>query len=114
MNVMGYYGLLVGLQYKNDLEWQRRIQAGQYLEDDAVLMKIPQAQVGQSLNDADAFDGIFEKEGSVYKLIRQRVHRDTFHIVAIKDQTGTFIKHAIAEYAETFSDNPSQQDPQPL
>ncbi len=111
---MGYYGLLVGLQFKNDLEWEKRISSGNYNKDQEVYVKIPASQIAGYTEPLNRYDGVFESEGSVYKLIRQRVHRDTFHIVAVKDQTGTFIKHAIAEYAQTFSDHTSNHQPQSL
>jgi hypothetical protein len=46
-------------------------------------------------------------------LVKQRLYKDTFHIVFIKDEMGTLIKHALSDYAKTFSEK-SQDDAQQL
>lgn len=110
MNVMGYYGLLVGLQYQNDRDLARRIISGTYEDDETINLKIPMVAVTPGSVGEEQLRGEFMKQGDVYKLIRQKLYRDTFHIVAIRDKTGTFIKHAMTEYTKTFSDNAKDDD----
>lgn len=112
MNVMGYYGLLVGLQYRNTQNLITQIDAGTYADSETRSLKIPLPGNPGSV-EYDRVDGEFEKDGQVFRLVKQRLYKDTFHIVFIRDEMGTLIKHAMADYARSFSEK-SQDDDQQL
>ncbi|HEY0741634.1 MAG TPA: hypothetical protein VGD40_09230 [Chryseosolibacter sp.] len=112
MNVMGYYGLLVGLQYRHTQNMLTRIESGTFSELETRSLKIPLPGNAGS-EKYERVDGEFEQNGQVFRLVKQRLYKDTFHIVFIKDEMGTLIKHALADYAKSFSEK-SQDDDQQL
>lgn len=111
MNVMGYYGLLVGLQYRNAQNLATRIDSGLLENLETRSLKIP-LPGNPGSEQYQRIDGEFEQNGQVFRYVKQRLYKDTFHIVFIKDETGTLIKHAMADYARTFSENSSDDDQQ--
>lgn len=112
MNVMGYYGLLVGLQYRNAQNLASRIDSGSFEDLETRSLKIP-LPGNPGSEHYNRVDGEFEQDGQVFRLVKQRLYKDTFHIVFIKDEMGTLIKHAMADYARSFSEK-SQDDEQKL
>jgi hypothetical protein len=111
LNVFGYYGIFVGLQYSNTREMIRQFDAGLYDQEETTTFKIAQPSA-QSAEVYERVDGVFEKNGEVYRLIKQRLYRDTFHIVYMKDKTATAIKNTIQHYVQSFG-NHSQDESQP-
>jgi hypothetical protein len=109
MNVMGYYALLVGLQYRNALSLSEKFDQGGYAESETGSIKIYQPGLPGS-DQYSRIDGEFEKDGQVFRLIKQRHYQDTFHIVFIKDERGTLIKHALSDYARAFSEKTQDDD----
>ena len=111
MNIMGYYALLLGLQYRNTQIVSHKIQSGNYVEGETQLMKLFKPGY-KGTTDFSKIDGEFEQDGQVFRLIKQRLYKDTFHIVFIKDERGTLIKHALSDYARTFSDKSDESENQ--
>jgi hypothetical protein len=101
---MGYYGIFVGLQYSNTREMILQFNADAYDREEAQTLKIP----FPSAHSSEIFErvnGDFERDGEIYRLIKQRHYRDTFHIVYIKDKTATALKNVITDYVKTFSED---------
>jgi hypothetical protein len=109
LNVMGYYGIFAGLQYSNSREMMRQFDAGTYNPEHVRTFKVYFPSNTNSEN-FERIDGEFEKNGEVYRLVKQRLFRDTFHIVYIKDITGTAIRNAMNDCAKTFSEQTSDED----
>lgn len=110
LNVMGYYGLFLGLEYKNTRDMISQFDAGTYNVEEAELLKIPfPSPNGYSCETFERIDGDFKRNGKVYRLIKQRLFRDTFHIVYIKDKVGTALNDALVDYVKTFSEETSDQ-----
>jgi hypothetical protein len=109
-NVMGYYGLFLGLQYQNGIAMKKRIDSNQYDESQTLTIKIPMAVPYMSDNpDFERVDGIFEYNGEFYRFVKQKYARDTVTIVCIKDQENKRITDAITDYVKTFSNTPAHQ-----
>lgn len=107
LNVMGYYGVFVALEMRHEGQIRDAFDQGQYDESTTFTMKIPHLGSGTaSATDFERIDGDFVKDGSVYRLIKQRLYRDTFHIIYIEDVTATAIQDALNKYVATFSDKP--------
>src|SRR5690606_41909621 len=51
--------------------------------------------------------GEIEHNGSFFRLVKQKVARDTLFIVCIKDHQTKRIKQALTDYVKTFTDNPA-------
>jgi hypothetical protein len=111
LNVMGYYIVFVGLQHNHERSLMQQFDAGLYSIDEVETLKIPfDAQDGFSSEQFKRVDGHFQKDGQIYRLIKQRHFRDTFHIVYIKDKIGTLLNLKVKRYVETFSQTSSQED----
>jgi hypothetical protein len=109
---VGYYGLFVGLQYKNSRTMNQQLDLDNYNEEEAITIKVPiSIPYATDSRDFERVTGEFEHHGEFYRLVKQRLTRDTLHIVCVKDQHSTRIHQALASYVKTFSDKPvdSQQ-----
>jgi hypothetical protein len=108
---MGYYGVFLGLQYRNDSVLTEALDANQYNASQTVTIRIPVA-IPYMNNDTDfeRVDGKFEHEGKYYRLIKQRYANDTLTIVCLQDLEAKRINDALSEYVNTFADNGSDQN----
>ena len=108
-NALGFYGLLKGLQYKNTLDLVKRLDNEQYSKDETITVKVPFTVPYQlNTNDYERVDGQIQVEGEFYRLVEQKLSRDTLYIVCIKDQASNRIMQALEDYVKTFTDQPSQ------
>ena len=108
---MGYYGVFLGLQYKNAHDLMLQFDSETYDQTLTEVIKIPfDAPDSLSSELFERTDGDFERGGEVYRVIKKRQYRDTFHIVYIKDKRGTAINKALAEVAKTFADQPTDDN----
>ena len=109
LNVMGYYGLFVGLEYRNDVAMNRRFESNQYSESRTVTIKIP--LVVPYFGSSDEFqrvDGKFEHEGHIYRLIKQRYSNDTLTVVCYRDLQDGKLNEAFTDYVKTFRGNSNE------
>jgi len=105
LNVLGYYGVFMGLEYHNDRAMLKMLDSGGYDDEDEITIKIPLSI--PYLADAEDFkrvDGRFEHAGQLYRKVRQRYSQDTLHLVCVNDHAGAEIRHALKHYVKTFSD----------
>jgi len=100
---MGYYGLFLSLEYGNAVHMMRKFDVGAYDQQQTKSIKIPLKTDPSLYSEAfERLDGDFEWDGEIYRIIKSRLFRDTFHIVYIKDKTGTIIHKALTDYVKTF------------
>ena len=104
LNVMGYYGLFLGLKYKNSLQVTNRLNADDYRDSETVTIKIPLAVPYFSDTDFERVDGQIEYKGQFYRLVKQKLAKDTLHVVCIQDPKAKHIEEALTEYVKTFAD----------
>lgn len=104
LNVMGYYGLFLGLKYKNTLRVTSRIEADDYAESETVTIKIPLSVPYFGDTDFERVDGEIEHEGQFYRLVKQKLQKDTLHVVCIRDVRAKHIHEALTDYVNTFTD----------
>jgi hypothetical protein len=109
-NMMGYYGLFVGLQYKNDVSMAEKFDADTYEASQAVTLRIP-LTVAYMPDERDfrRVDGTFEYRGEFYRLVKQKYAHDTLTVVCIKDNEHKRMHNALADYVKTFTDESSGQ-----
>lgn len=108
MNVLGYYGVFLGMQYRNTVEMIEKLDDETYDPSQEVTIKIP--IVIPYAYDSPGFervDGEFEYQGEFYRLVKQRLSKDTLYIVCIKDPQAKLMNEAFEKYVKTFSDNPT-------
>lgn len=112
-NVLGYYGLLVGLQYKNSNELVQRFNSDSFEPAETVTLTVPIAvPYAYDYQDYVRVDGEFEYQGESYRMVKQKFEKDVLYIVCYKDNTNKNIKQALSDYAKTFSDKPSDSKQQ--
>lgn len=107
LNVLGYYGIFLGLQASNTRAMQMRFDNDNYAQLHEVIVKVPITvpYLGDS-REYVRVNGEFEHEGEVYRMVKQRYQSDTLYIVCVKDRTSKKIRQALADYVKTFSDKP--------
>jgi len=104
-NVLGYYGVFVGMRYKNTYDLVQRLDAGDYNSQETVTIRVPMSiPYFTGSEEYVRVDGEFAYEGEVYRLVKQRYANDTLYAVCIKDHAGKQIDRALTDYVKTFSD----------
>jgi len=107
-NVMGYYGLFLGLSYHNDLRMVKRLDTQDYKESETFVVKIPLTiPYATDSREFERVDGKFEYQGELFRMVKQRLSRDTIYVVCVRDERATQINDALESYVKTFADNPS-------
>lgn len=113
LNVMGYYGIFLGLQFKNTQELQARFDQDEYTRDQEITIKVPiTIPYATDSREYTRVNGEFEYQGEVYHMVKQKLQKDTLYIVCVKDNTSKEIKQALADYVKSFTDKPvSEKSP---
>lgn len=106
-NALGFYGLFVGLRYKTGLDLTQRLDNDEYSEEETVTLKVPMALPYHIDSEVyERIDGEIEHQGDFYRLVKQKLEKDTLYIVCIKDHDSKRIKQALSDYVKTFTDKP--------
>ena len=108
LNVMGFYGIFVGIKYSNTRDLIQKFDDNQFSDLNPVTIKVAIAVPYQSNTSFQRVDGEVEYNGEFYRLVKQRYSNDTLEIVCIKDNQSRNIKQALSDYVKTFTDRPSQ------
>ena len=83
-----------------------RLDNHQYLEEQTVTLKVAMTIPYHLDSEYERVDGEIEHNGEFYRLVKQKLEKDTLYIVCIKDQDSKRIKQALADYVKTFTDKP--------
>lgn len=107
LNAVGLYGVLLGLQFRFASEANKQLDQDVYSSSEATTFKIPMV-LPYSVDDQDfhRVSGEFENQGEVYRLVKQKLSKDTLYIVCVKDTKSKKINQALADYVKTFTDRP--------
>jgi len=106
-NVVGYYGVYVGLRIQANNELKQKLDAEAYDESETITIKIPLSLPYQP--DSEAFqrvDGDFEKDGKFYNLVKQKMERDTLHVVYILDHKEAGLFDLLTDFVQANTDTP--------
>lgn len=104
LNVMGYYGIFLGLRYRNSLQLTQRFNADNYRESETITIKIPLAIPYYGDTEFERVDGDIAHNGEFYRLIKQKYEKDTLYIVCYRDLKRKHIQKALKQYVKTFTD----------
>jgi hypothetical protein len=105
LNTMGYYMVLVGLQYRNDVAMIKALDTDSYDEGQEVTIRIPVAI--PYMNDGFEFErvnGKFQHNGETYRMVKQKYAQDTLIVVCVKDTENQRINNALTDYVKSFTD----------
>lgn len=106
LNVLGYYGVFVGILYQNDRAMTKALDADLYNSSQAVTIKVP-VTVAYMPDQAEfqRVDGKFEHQGKLYRMVKQRYAQDTLTVICVEDKERQKINQELAGYVKTFTDN---------
>ena len=108
LNVLGYYGVFLGLQFVNEKEMKALFDDDNFLPEEEITIKVPiTIPYATDSRGFTRVDGEFEHEGEEYRMVKQRYISDTLHIVCVKDHKSKEIKQALNDYLKSFTDKPS-------
>jgi len=109
LNVLGFYGVFLGLKFSNSLQAMRAMDEDRYSLENSITFKVPLTVPYYTGNEDEykRVDGEFEHNGEVYRMVKQKLFRDTLYIVCINDQKSKSINEAMSDYVKTFSDKPA-------
>lgn len=106
-NVLGYYGLFMGLRLKTSHDLTQRLDANAYNAEETFTLKIPMAVPYH--NDEDQYkrvQGEIEHNGEFFQLVKQKLSNDTLYVVCFKDSKSGDINKLVKDHVKTFSDKP--------
>lgn len=108
LNVLGYYGVFLGLHYKNDLSMAEKLDAENYKDSETITIKVPvTVPYATDSRDFERIEGEFEYNGEFYRMVKQKLLQDTLFIVCVKDYENKKINQALSSFVKTFSDTPA-------
>ncbi|HMJ71227.1 MAG TPA: hypothetical protein VK508_20165 [Cyclobacteriaceae bacterium] len=116
LNVLGYYGVLLGLKTASGKDLTERLNSDMYDLGATVTFKVPLAvPYGTDSKSYERVDGEFEKDGEIYRLVKQRLYQDTLYIVCMKDEKTTKINNVLEDFVQSFAgqEDDSQQTTAP-
>jgi len=104
LNIIGYYGVFLTLQYHNNVAVNERLDAMDYGHYETFELVIPLA-VPYATGDHgfERVVGEFEYNGEFFHMIRQKLSHDTLIVVCGKDNRQKTIRNAIADVVRTFT-----------
>lgn len=110
LNILGFYGVFLGVQAVQTELTSRKINEETFAGSETITFRIPLSLPYRS-DDAEyqQAQGQFENNGEVYRLVKQKLLRDTLYIVCLKDADSKKINQDIADYVKTFSDTHDSQ-----
>lgn len=105
---MGFYGVFLGLKYKNDKDMIQMLDAENYSDSETVTIKIPiSIPYAADSKSFERVDGKFEHNGEFYRLVKQKLSQDTLYVVCVKDHENKVIDEAMTSFVKTFTDKPA-------
>lgn len=105
LNVMGYYAVFLGFQYKNTIQQHQRFDSESFSEAGLITIKIPLVIPYYGDTEFIRVNGEFEHEGEFYRLVKQKFERDTLHVVCFRDVNHKKIEKALTAFVKTFNDH---------
>ena len=112
LNTMGYFGVFLGLHFRNDLAMSKALASDLYDLSNTVTVRIAVSiPYMPDQSDFERVDGQFEHNGELYWRVKQRYAKDTLTVVCVRDAEHKKIDLALGEYVKTFSDKASDTSP---
>ena len=98
----------MGLQYHAKSEMLSRLDSRNYSPDETITLEIPFAlPYWMDSKEYERVNGEFQYKGEFYKLVEQKLEKDTLYIVCIKDVKEQKLFHAMSDYIKLSNDLPA-------
>lgn len=112
LNTLGYYGIFLGLQYRNDLAMANALDDEMYDSANSIMFTVAVSlPYIPDQTDFERVSGKFEYEGELYRMVKQRYAKDVLTVVCIRDTEHKKINHALADYVKTFTGKAAHDKP---
>lgn len=110
-NIGGYYFIYWGLQSRAKSDLLHRLDADNYSGEDLIIISLP-ITLPYPLQEQgyERVDGEFEYQGEFYRLVKQRLEKDTLFMVCIKDHHKKKLLNVLNEYSSYVNNLPSSSD----
>ena len=103
--LIGYYLIYMGLQYQAKSEMLSRLDSRRYSQEETITLEIPFAlPYWVDSKDYERVNGEFQYQGEFYKLVEQKLEKDTLYIVCIRDVKEQKLFHAMSDYVKLSND----------
>lgn len=110
LNVLGYYGIFLGLQFQNEKEMKALFDEDIYELGHEITIRIPLTlPYGTETHEYTRVDGEFEYNGEMYRMVKQRYLDGALQLVCVKDNQSKKIKQALSQIVKSFTDKPSTE-----
>jgi hypothetical protein len=104
-NTTGYYGLLLVLQYHHEQKLMQTLDNNDEKLPGTTTIRIPiTIPYSTDSRGYERVDGIFEHHGEFFRLVKQRLYRDTLEIICIRDAQHKKINQAFVSHAGSITD----------
>lgn len=98
----------MGLRYQAKSEMMTRLETRDYSADETITLKIPfSLPYWMDSKDYERVDGEFQYQGEFYKLVEQKLEKDTLYVVCIRDIGEKRLFNAMSDYVKLSNDLPS-------
>lgn len=114
LNVFGYYGVFMGVRFQAAQKVRNGFDIDNYQRAAEVTIAVPLSvpYASSGMEEYQRVDGEFNYQGDVFRLVKQKLSKDTLYIVCIKDSQTNKIDKALEDYVKTFTDSPSGEKSQ--
>ncbi|MDQ3394596.1 MAG: hypothetical protein M3512_10870 [Bacteroidota bacterium] len=111
LNFGGYHALFLGLQHRTSENLLNKLDANTFDHEEAFLVKVPlTVPYASDSKDFERVNGEFIHEGQVYRLVKQKLSKDTLHVVVLEDKLGTYINKVKTDLVKSLSDLPKKDN----
>ena len=108
VNVFGYAGFFFGWEALNTGEVHSELDSDIYAGSETIILRIPLALPYYSNHsNYERANGVFEYEGAIYRLVKQKLYNDTLYMICSKHKAGKYIMDAIQELAYSMHGHPT-------
>ncbi len=108
-NVGGYYIVFWVLQHQNKVKIASIIDSGSYVEEETIEFKVPMTLPYSSPWDFERISGRFEYNGEFYELVKQKLEKDTLHVVCLKNLDKKRLVSTMNDYVKLSNDLPGAE-----
>lgn len=106
LNILGFYVLLIGIEFRLSEEANRQLDFGNVQTGDLITLKVPLSLPYGVHQNFVRTKGQFQYQGQFYRLVKTRYASDTLTIVCVRDAQIKKVNQALTDYVKTFADNP--------
>lgn len=107
-NIGGYYLVFWGLKTNASHELIQQLDNDQYSEHEILELKIPlNLPYPLQQNGYERINGEFDYNNQHYKLVKQKLDRDTLFIVCVQDKKADKLNRAQSDFTKVANDLPT-------